>query len=61
VSDDGALCVSISRDGTVKVFDVLTFDMIVMMKLAYVPGVAEWLIKVGGGREGLCGLGAGGG
>jgi hypothetical protein len=46
-SDDGALCVSISRDGTVKVFDVLTFDMIVMMKLPYVPGVAEWLVKVG--------------
>jgi len=48
-SDDGALCVSISRDGTVKVFDVLTFDMIVMMKLPYVPGVAEWVIKVRGG------------
>lgn len=25
---------------------MLTFDMIVMMKLPYVPGVAEWLIKV---------------
>jgi hypothetical protein len=56
-SDDGALCVSISRDGTVKVFDVLTFDMIVMMKLPFVPGVAEWLVKVragarAGGRAG---------
>ncbi|GBF99133.1 peptidyl-prolyl cis-trans isomerase [Raphidocelis subcapitata] len=52
-SDDGALCASVSRDGTVKVFDVLTFDMIVMMKLPYVPGVVEWLVKPGDARSRL--------
>ncbi|KAF6247042.1 hypothetical protein COO60DRAFT_1649696 [Scenedesmus sp. NREL 46B-D3] len=34
-------------DGTrsVKVYDVLGFDMIVMMKLPYTPGAAEWIFK----------------
>ncbi|KAI8471687.1 MAG: putative cyclophilin (cyp-15) [Monoraphidium minutum] len=52
-SDDGSLCASVSRDGTAKVFDVLTFDMIAMMKLPYVPGVVEWLIKKGDARSKL--------
>eukprot|EP00775_Hariotina_reticulata_P004271 gene4271-4523_t len=30
-----------------KVFDVLGFDMIMMMKLPYTPGVAEWIYKKG--------------
>jgi hypothetical protein len=47
-SADGSLCVSISRDRTGKVFDVLGFDMIMMMKLPYTPGVAEWTYKVSG-------------
>ena len=29
-----------------KVFDVVGFDMIMMMKLPYTPGVAEWVFKV---------------
>lgn len=45
---DGSLCVSLSRDRTVKVFDVIGFDMIVMMKLDYTPGVAEWIFKASG-------------
>jgi peptidylprolyl isomerase domain and WD repeat-containing protein 1 len=45
-SHDGSLCVSISRDRTVKVFDVVGFDMIMMMKLTYTPGTAEWVFKV---------------
>jgi hypothetical protein len=45
-SHDGSLCVSISRDRSVKVFDVVGFDMIMMMKLPYTPGVAEWVFKV---------------
>lgn len=40
------MCVSISRDRTVKVFDVVGYDMIVMMKLQYTPGCAEWVFKV---------------
>ncbi|KAF6258211.1 hypothetical protein COO60DRAFT_1295463 [Scenedesmus sp. NREL 46B-D3] len=46
-SHDGSLCVSISRDRSVKVYDVLGFDMIVMMKLPYTPGAAEWIFKKG--------------
>jgi hypothetical protein len=45
-SHDGSLCVSISRDRSVKVYDVLGFDMIMMMKLPYTPGTAEWIFKV---------------
>eukprot|EP00798_Chlamydomonas_sp_ICE-L_P002193 gene2193-33747_t len=42
---DGTLCVSISRDKSVKVYDVLNFDMIVMLKLGFIPGCAEWIFK----------------
>jgi hypothetical protein len=38
--------VTISQDRSVKVFDVVGFDMILMMKLPYTPGVAEWVFKV---------------
>ncbi|MEW5307627.1 MAG: hypothetical protein WDW36_010006 [Sanguina aurantia] len=47
VSWDGTLCVSISRDQTVKVYDVASFDMIVMLKLPYIPGCVEWVFKKG--------------
>jgi hypothetical protein len=43
--------VSISRDRSVKVYDVLGFDMIMMMKLPYTPGTAEWIFKVGSSRR----------
>ncbi len=46
-SGDGTLCVSWSRDRTAKVFDVLNFDMIVMLRLNFTPGCAEWISKVG--------------
>ncbi len=29
-----------------QVFDVLNFDLIVMMRLPYVPGAAEWVYEV---------------
>eukprot|EP00878_Enallax_costatus_P002186 GHUV01002357.1.p1 GENE.GHUV01002357.1~~GHUV01002357.1.p1 ORF type:complete len:625 (+),score=138.92 GHUV01002357.1:201-2075(+) len=46
-SPDGGLCVSLSHDRSVKVFDVVGFDMIMMMKLNYTPGVAAWIYKKG--------------
>jgi peptidylprolyl isomerase domain and WD repeat-containing protein 1 len=47
VSEDGALCASISTDRTAKVFDVATFDMIAMLRLPYVPGAVEWVFARG--------------
>lgn len=38
VSATGDLCASTCLDGTVKVYDVATFDMIVMLRLKFVPG-----------------------
>lgn len=47
VSSDSSLLASISRDGSVKVFDVLSFDMMAMMALPYVPSCCDWIFKVG--------------
>ena len=33
-----------------QVYDVLNFDMIVMLKLTFIPGCAEWIYKVGPAR-----------
>ncbi|GAX76906.1 hypothetical protein CEUSTIGMA_g4352.t1 [Chlamydomonas eustigma] len=46
-SQDGTLCMSWSRDRTAKVYDVLNFDMIVMLRLTYTPGCADWISKKG--------------
>jgi peptidylprolyl isomerase domain and WD repeat-containing protein 1 len=47
VSNDGALLVTISRDQSVKVFDVPGFDMVLMLKLPFVPAAAEWIFRRG--------------
>lgn len=46
VSNDGTLLVTISHDQSVKVFDVLNFDMMMMLKLPFVPSCAEWVFRV---------------
>lgn len=51
VSADGALCATISSDKTVKVFDVSTFDMIAIIRLAYSPGTVEFVFQQGGGSH----------
>lgn len=43
VSATGDLCVSMCLDGTVKVYDVATFDMIVMLRLKFVPGCCAFV------------------
>ncbi|CAD7694703.1 unnamed protein product [Ostreobium quekettii] len=47
VSHDGTLCCSISTDRAVKVYDIVSFDMVVMVRLDYMPGCAEWVFKMG--------------
>jgi peptidylprolyl isomerase domain and WD repeat-containing protein 1 len=41
-SEDGTLLVTISADKTFKVFDVVNFDMINMIKLDFLPGSVCW-------------------
>jgi peptidylprolyl isomerase domain and WD repeat-containing protein 1 len=46
-SADGTLFASISDDGTAKVFDVINFDMITIIKLGYIPHACCWIHKRG--------------
>ncbi|KIK38998.1 hypothetical protein CY34DRAFT_808818 [Suillus luteus UH-Slu-Lm8-n1] len=46
-SADGQLFASISEDGSAKVFDVLNFDMINMIKLGFTPHACCWVHRRG--------------
>uniref|UniRef100_A0A3Q3W9J8 peptidylprolyl isomerase n=1 Tax=Mola mola TaxID=94237 RepID=A0A3Q3W9J8_MOLML len=43
VSAEGALLCSVGDDQAMKVFDVVNFDMINMLKLGFHPGQCEWI------------------
>ncbi|KAH9297785.1 hypothetical protein KI387_029467, partial [Taxus chinensis] len=45
VSADGLLCCTISNDHSVKIYDVVNYDMMVMIRLPFVPGTVEWVFK----------------
>ncbi|THG01970.1 hypothetical protein TEA_002536 [Camellia sinensis var. sinensis] len=47
VSVDGLLCCTISSDRSVKIYDVVNYDMMVMIRLPYVAGSVEWVYKQG--------------
>lgn len=47
VSSEGALFCSVGDDQAMKVFDVVNFDMINMLKLGYQPGCCEWIYSPG--------------
>ncbi|GFO03728.1 peptidylprolyl isomerase domain and WD repeat-containing protein 1 [Plakobranchus ocellatus] len=47
ISPNGELCASVSSDKNAKVFDVLNFDMINMLKLGFHPSCAGWLFRPG--------------
>ncbi|PKA66866.1 Peptidyl-prolyl cis-trans isomerase CYP20-2, chloroplastic [Apostasia shenzhenica] len=47
VSVDGLFCCTISNDQSVKVYDVVNYDMMLMMRLPYIPGAIEWVYKQG--------------
>lgn len=47
VSIDGLLCCTISDDRSVKIYDVVNYDMMVMIRLPYTPGAVEWVYKQG--------------
>ncbi|CAE6458326.1 unnamed protein product [Rhizoctonia solani] len=46
-STDGTVAASVAEDGSVKVFDVINFDMINMIKLDYTPKTACWVHRRG--------------
>ncbi|KAK8960793.1 hypothetical protein KSP40_PGU012409 [Platanthera guangdongensis] len=47
VSVDGLFCCTISSDQSVKIYDVVNYDMMVMLRLPFVPGAIEWVYKQG--------------
>lgn len=47
VNSTGTLLASISSDKSLKVFDIINFDMINMMRLNYTPGKCEWCHSAG--------------
>lgn len=46
-NSNGSLLCTASADKSIKVFDVINFDMINMIKLEYVPHCAEWVHSPG--------------
>ncbi len=48
VSNDGTLLVTFSHDQSMKIFDVVNFDMMHMLQLPFVPAAAEWVYRVRG-------------
>ncbi len=44
-SYDGTLCASLSTDTAVKIFDVLNYDLALMLRLSFRPSCAEWISK----------------
>jgi len=53
VSADGLLCCTISDDESVKIYDVINYDMMAMLKLAFKPHAVEWVFKQGDARAKL--------
>ena len=47
VNSTGSLLATCGTDKAVKVFDVINFDMINMLKLDYVPSCVAWIHKAG--------------
>ncbi|MBN3277195.1 PPWD1 protein, partial [Polyodon spathula] len=47
ISAEGALFCSVGDDQAMKVFDVVNFDMIDMLKLGFHPGQCEWIYNPG--------------
>nr|XP_039258573.1 peptidylprolyl isomerase domain and WD repeat-containing protein 1-like [Styela clava] len=47
VNCGGELMCTVAEDQAMKVFDVINFDMINMIKLGYTPSVCEWIMSPG--------------
>lgn len=47
VSVDGGMCVMIGSDNMCKIFDVVNFDMLLMLKLLYASTACEFVFRRG--------------
>lgn len=45
ISPDGALCGTVADDKTLKVFDIVGYDLMVFLPLPFTPQCAEWIFK----------------
>ena len=45
ISPDGSMAATVSQEKTCKVFDVVNFDMINMLKLDFVPVCCGWIFQ----------------
>lgn len=45
VSADGTLCCTVASDMSAKVYDVVNFDMMTMLRLPYSPVAVEWILQ----------------
>lgn len=43
VNANGTYCCTASSDKSIKIYDVINFDMINMIKLDFEPGCVEWI------------------
>ena len=46
-SADGAFLATVSDDKSLKIYDILNFDMIAMVKLDYIPAACAWVSRRG--------------
>lgn len=53
VSTDGLLCCTISSSKEAKIYDVVNYDMMAMLRLPYVPSAVEWVYKQGDAKAKL--------
>ena len=53
VSADGGMCATIGSDNTCKIFDVVNFDMLLMLKLPYAPTACEFVFRRGDAEHAL--------
>ena len=47
VSADGHCCATIGQDKSVKIYDIINFDMILMIRLGYMPTACEFIYAKG--------------
>ena len=51
VSSDGLYCATIGQDKSVKIYDVVNFDMTLMIRLPFLPTACEFIYKKGEAQQ----------